>query len=89
MEMPNTAEATVRSVVESVILDVAADNHKPLTSLQDDLPLLESGLDSLCLAVIVARLEDKLGVDPFSTADEATLPVTIGDLVRLYENAHR
>ena len=32
---------------------------------QDDLVLLDSGLDSLCFAILVARLEDELGVDPF------------------------
>jgi acyl carrier protein len=51
------------------------------------LPLIDSGLDSLCLAVIVARLEDGLGVDPFSMADEAVLPVTVGEFVKLYEDA--
>ncbi|MEJ0048898.1 MAG: hypothetical protein WDN04_24415 [Rhodospirillales bacterium] len=59
-------------------------NCQPLT---DDLKLLDSGLDSLCLAVVVARLEDGLGVDPFSAADETALPVTIGDFVKLYEDA--
>jgi acyl carrier protein len=35
--------------------------------------LLETGLDSLCFAIIVARLEDELGVDPFSV-DDASFP---------------
>lgn len=77
---------TTRSSVLGTITQVAAEQHKRLAPLSDDLPLLESGLDSLCLAVIVARLEDELGVDPFSTADEVAFPVTIGDLVALYEN---
>jgi hypothetical protein len=36
---------------------------------------------------VVARLEDELGVDPFATASEPQLPVTVGDFVRLYEDA--
>jgi hypothetical protein len=48
---------------------------------------MDSGLDSLCIAIIVARLDDELGSDPFSSAEEGALPVTIGDFIRIYENA--
>jgi hypothetical protein len=58
-----------------------------LAPLTDDVSLLESGLDSLCFAVVVARLEDVLGVDPFSEAEDARFPVTLGDFIRFYENA--
>jgi acyl carrier protein len=68
---------------------VAAENGKTLPPLTDDLPLFESGLDSLCLAVIVARLEDGLGVDPFSDSEDVVFPVTVGEFVRLYEHAAR
>jgi hypothetical protein len=39
--------------------------------------------------VLVARLEDKLGVDPFSTAEDSSFPVTLGEFVGFYENATR
>jgi acyl carrier protein len=71
------------------MVQVAHEQNKPLAPLTDDLPLLDSGLDSLCLAVIVARLEDILGCDPFAAAEEADLPVTVGDFIKLYENAAR
>ena len=77
----------VRSAVEATIVTVAAENDKVLPPLADDLPLLECGLDSLCLAVIVARLEDEFGVDPFSGPEDLVYPVTIGDFVQLYEKA--
>jgi len=51
------------------------------------LALMDSGLDSLCIAIIVARLDDELGMDPFSGADDIDLPITIGDFIRIYENA--
>jgi len=54
--------------------------------LSDNLVLLESGLDSLCFAIIVARLEDKLGSDPFSTVDDVQFPVTLGDFIKFYEH---
>ena len=68
---------------------VAKEQEKILAPLSDDLVLLESGLDSLCFAIIVARLEDTLGVDPFSAAEEASFPVTLGDFVNLYQDAPR
>jgi acyl carrier protein len=51
--------------------------------------LLDSGIDSLGFAVIVSRLEESVGVDPFSTSEETDFPVTFGDFVKLYENAAR
>jgi acyl carrier protein len=53
----------------------------------DELALSESGLDSLCLAVIVARLEDAFGFDPFDTEGDIVFPVTFGEFVSFYENA--
>ncbi len=43
---------------------VAAEQDKRLAPLTDDLHLLDSGLDSLCFAILVSRLEDALGVAP-------------------------
>ena len=37
--------------------------------LNDDLVLTDCGLDSLGLAVLIARLAYELGTDPFKTAD--------------------
>lgn len=77
----------IRDLIVSTCIDVAKEHSKDLAPLTDDLPLLDSGLDSLCLAVIVARLEDHLGFDPFDTDEEIDLPVTFGDFIRVYEHA--
>lgn len=66
--------------------EVAREHGKILAPLNDDLVLAESGLDSLGFAVLVARLEDALGVDPFTASEEAVFPVTLGDFVKVYEN---
>ena len=79
---------SVRSTVTARFAEVAREQKKTLAPLADDLVLLDSGLDSLCLAIVVARLEDKLGIDPF-TADDAEFPVTLGDFIRVYEDATR
>ncbi len=86
-QRPASTEMSVRSEVISQFRQVAEEQDKSLAPLEDDLPLLESGLDSLCFAVIVARLEDLLGVDPFTTAEDAPFPVTLGDFVKSYEHA--
>ncbi len=78
---------SVRSAVILQFEQVAAEQKRKLAPLSDDLPLLDSGLDSLCFAIVVARLEDILGVDPFSNVEAVEFPVTLGDFVGLYERA--
>jgi acyl carrier protein len=78
---------TVKLTIMSEMRQVAKEQEKELAPLSDDLVLLDSGFDSLCFAVLVARLEDKLGIDPFTHADDTTFPLTLSDLVRTYENA--
>jgi acyl carrier protein len=65
---------------------IAREHGKMLAPLRDDLILLDSGLDSLGFAVLVARLEDRLGIDPFTASEDAQFPVTFGDFVKVYEN---
>jgi acyl carrier protein len=78
-----------RSEIVSVVEQVAVEQSKTLAPLTDQLGLLETGLDSLCFAIIVARLEDRLGFDPFSAAEDARFPVTVGDFIKFYESAAR
>ena len=66
---------------------VARDQDKKLAPLTPGTVLLESGLDSLCFAIIVAKLEDELGVDPFTAAEDVFFPVTVGEFVKFYEDA--
>ena len=85
--MSSVQTASIRSAVLEQVRLVAEQQKKRLAPLTDDLPLLESGLDSLCLAIIVANLEDELGLDPFGTGNDIVMPVTLGDFIRLYEHA--
>ena len=77
---------SIRSTVMTQITEIAAQQGKRLAPLFDSLPLLDSGLDSLCIAVLVAALDDRLGVDPFAD-DDSPLPVTVGQFISLYEHA--
>ena len=77
---------SVRSTVLETMTRIGEQQGKALQPLTDDLPLLDTGLDSLCIAIIVAALDDELGLDPFS-ADDATFPVTVGDFINAYDAA--
>jgi acyl carrier protein len=85
LRLPQVNGMLVRSTVQALFEQVAAEQERKLTALSDDTRLIDCGLDSLSFAIIVARLEDRLGVDPFSSAESADFPVTFGDFVRLYE----
>jgi acyl carrier protein len=78
---------SVRSEILEQFKQVAQEQDTRLGPLSDELPLLNSGLDSLGFAILVSRLESVLGVDPFSESTDAPFPVKLGEFIHLYENA--
>ncbi len=80
-------KTALRPAILAKFAEVATSQGKTLAPLTDDLVLLESGLDSLCFAIIVAGLEDAFGFDPFTLSEDVYFPVTLGDFVRFYERA--
>ncbi len=46
--------------------------------------MMDLELDSLAFAVLLGRLEDALGIDPFSDMSEVVFPSTVGELVAIY-----
>jgi acyl carrier protein len=77
---------SIRATIISQFEQIAVEQKKKVVPLTDDLNLLESGLDSLSFALVVARLEDELGIDPFNVTEDLKFPVTFGDFIKLYEN---
>lgn len=77
----------IKATVISQIEQIRGASNGDLPPLTDDLVLLDSGLDSLGIAVLVARLEDALGLDPFTESEIISPPVTLGEFIRVYENA--
>jgi hypothetical protein len=77
----------VRSQIADQFTQVAQEHAQQLAPLTDNLELLESGLDSLCFAIVIIRLQDVLGVDPFNSSEDVLFPVTFGEFVRCYEVA--
>ena len=78
---------SIRATVAAQFEQAALEQKRKLARLSDNLKLLDSGLDSLSFALIVVRLEEALGFDPFDAPDEVSFPVTFGDFVKLYESA--
>ena len=76
---------SARSMILDEIRAVAAEHDRTLARLTDELPLLDSGLDSLCFAILVSRLEDITGLDPFAAAGTSRYPKTVGDLIAFYD----
>ena len=72
--------------IKTIMNQIARDHNVNLPPLNDALVLHESGFDSLCFAILVARLEDEVGIDPFTMSDDVYFPVTLGDFIRAYEN---
>ncbi len=72
--------------IVSVMQQIAKDQQITLPPLNDDVRLHETGFDSLAFAILVARLEDDLGIDPFTISEDAEFPLTVGDFIKAYEN---
>lgn len=58
---------------------------KQYHDIEDNMILLDSGLDSLGFAILVALLEEELGYDPFQIMEDAIYPKTFIEFVNIYE----
>ncbi|MEM6579929.1 MAG: phosphopantetheine-binding protein [Pseudomonadota bacterium] len=76
----------MRTMILQLLAEVARDTDTTLVDkLDDETVLLESGLDSLGFAILVARLEEECGRDPFSEMEEVVYPRTLGEFISIYE----
>jgi hypothetical protein len=79
----------VEQIIFNEIRQIAAESSTPLASeLNRETKVLDSGLDSLGFAVLVAKLEETLGYDPFVSMAEPIYPATLGEFVDVY-TAHQ
>lgn len=76
----------MREKIIAVMQEIAKDGDLKLVNpLSDNIILLESGLDSLAFAILVIRLEEDLGYDPFTLMEEPIYPRTLGEFVSIYQ----
>lgn len=78
---------TLENAIRETFRDVFKEQNQGTIApeLSADSVLLETGLDSLGFAILVVRLEETLGFDPFVLSAEAYYPQTFGDFVTFYE----
>lgn len=75
-------------IIRQTLQQVAAmANCQLISGINNDTILLQSGLDSLGFAMLVAQLEEDLGIDPFSQMQIAVYPRTFGEFVSIYQQA--
>ena len=79
-----TREELKRTILATMAKVAKQQEVKLVNDLGDDTILLESGLDSLGFAILVAMLELDLGFDAFADADVAYYPRTLADFVDFY-----
>lgn len=81
---------TLRDTILDTLREVATDTDCILVDdLSDTTVLLQSGLDSLGFAMLVARLDELLGYDPFVTLQDAVYPRTLGEFIDIYQHHAR
>ena len=81
--MPDSLESQIYEIFHQVFQEQCEGKIPP--DLKKDSILLETGLDSLGFAILVVRLEEALGFDPFVLSSEAYYPRTFGDFVKFYQ----
>ena len=79
--MKNLREYIINAIKETA--DVRGADIS--VALVDETVLLESGLDSLGFAILVARLDEELGYDPFVLMEEPVYPRTLAEFVEIYQ----
>ncbi len=81
---PNAAE--IRRTIHRAIAEIVERGGGAAPAFDDDDLLVDTGLASLDLAALVARLERVWRVDPFLEAVAITEIRTVGDLCRAYRD---
>ncbi len=76
---------SLRTKIIETIQKTANIRGSEVGILTDETILLESGLDSLGFAILVATLEEELGYDPFVLMDEPVYPRTLGEFIEIYQ----
>ncbi len=77
--------AEIEAAVHRTIAEVLERGGKPVPLFDGDDDLIGTGLTSLDLAALVAKLERRWKIDPFLEATAITEVRTVGDLCRAYQ----
>jgi acyl carrier protein len=88
--MPELIDSSARTIIREAAMQAFAEalemrHLKARQTLTDETVLLESGLDSLGFAILVVKLEESLGYDPFVLMNEPVYPKTVSEFIDIYE----
>ena len=76
----------MKQIVIDILNEVLAENgHAPFPFQDDTAIFRETQIDSLALALVIVKIEERTGRDPFKSGFMGF--TTVGELVRLYENS--
>jgi acyl carrier protein len=76
---------TIEKIVLETINEILTDSEREALNVLDrGQIMLESGLDSMDFAILVAELENSLGFDPFVIEENPIYPSTFGEFIDLY-----
>ncbi len=76
----------MEKIILTMMREIAIESNVELSEkINLNSVLLDTGLDSLGFAILIARLEEDLGYDPFAMMDEPVYPQTFGQLVEIYQ----
>lgn len=75
----------IEETIRRTIVELLERAAKPVPTFDEDDDLMSTGLTSLDLAALVAKLERRWKIDPFLEAKTITEVRTVGDLCRAYQ----
>lgn len=79
-------DAEIEQIIHRTIVDLLEDSGRPVLPFDDEDDLISTGLTSLDMAALVARLARKWRIDPFLETKSITEVRTVGDLCRAYQD---
>lgn len=79
------SDAEIEATIHGTIVELLERAGRPVLPFDAEDDLVGTGLTSLDLAALVARLERRWKIDPFLEARAITEVRTIGDLCRAYQ----
>jgi acyl carrier protein len=76
----------MKEIIINIIKEVANNYGWEITNdIKEETKLIDCGLDSLGIAILVSKLEEVLKKDPFSKNENFEYPENIGEFIKLYE----
>jgi aryl carrier-like protein len=79
-------DAEIEETIHRAIVELLEDSGRPARVFDEEDDLISTGLTSMDMAALVARLARKWKIDPFLEMKSITEVRTVGDLCRAYQD---